>query len=90
MQTYKYNRSKKRPKIKTKGAAFAGQVSVILFVLRATEYIEWSWWWIWAPTLLMWLCTFPVAYYKLRKYRIKQETIHKAALAYYDQMKPKY
>jgi Na+-translocating ferredoxin:NAD+ oxidoreductase RnfA subunit len=37
------------------GIGFAGLLTILLIGLKLTHYIEWNWWWVFAPIWLPWL-----------------------------------
>lgn len=34
------------------GIGFVGLLTVAFIVLKLTNYIDWSWWWVWSPLLI--------------------------------------
>lgn len=34
------------------GIGFCGLLTIVFITLKLTGYIDWSWWWVWAP---MWV-----------------------------------
>ncbi len=35
------------------GIGFVGLLTIVFIVLKLTEYISWSWWWVLSP---IWIC----------------------------------
>lgn len=39
-----------RQEVKTNGIGFAGVLQIVFIVLKLCKVINWSWWWVLAPT----------------------------------------
>lgn len=39
------------------GIGFVGLLTIVFIVLKLTNYIDWSWWWVFSP---MWISAFSV------------------------------
>ena len=38
----------------TGGLGFLGALTILFVALKLTGFIDWSWWWVWAPLWLVW------------------------------------
>lgn len=34
------------------GIGFVGLLTIAFIVLKLTDYIDWSWWWVWSPVII--------------------------------------
>ena len=45
---------KNTTEVNSGGIGFLGLLAIVFIVLKLTDYIDWSWWWVLAPIWIPW------------------------------------
>lgn len=52
------------------GIGFCGLLTILFIGLKLTGYIDWSWWWVFAPIWISWLLLLAIVFIGLIVYGI--------------------